>query len=114
MVEYSIVTIPANENAVISEFKNLKQLKGDINVDLEDSREGEGRDKSCEGCDSECDDCKDGDSQGPEQGTEGTESKKAKVDIKVIKKSSRIQKVSSLEEVEQKKLQALYVKMWGV
>ena len=97
LIEYSIVTIPANEEAVMTEVKSVKN-----NEELEVKEEPKVEVKE-------------------EPKVEELEVKEVKevkeepkIEIKVVKRGSKVKKVSTLKEREAKKLKDLYLKLWGV
>ena len=106
LLEYSVVTIPANEEAVINEIKSCKKeevIKSieDIEENIEDIEDiEENIEVSEENIEKE------------ENLVEKEETKK--ISIKVVKRGSNIKRISTLQEREQEKLKNAYRKLWGV
>lgn len=104
LVEYSVVTIPANEDAVITEVKAVKGEEKEtkaaapgLQSPVETTGEATGEapkkkeDKSLP--------------PAPEDG---------KIEIKILKRASNIRKVATADQVKCRKAQDLYLKLWGI
>jgi phage head maturation protease len=86
LLEYSVVTIPANEEAVINEIKSCKkeEVIESIEENIEDSIDLVEKEET------------------------------NKISIKVVKKGNSVKRISTLAEREQEKLRNAYIKLWGV
>jgi len=139
LIEYSIVTVPANENAVISEIKALKEdveeafpeteevdeetVFEEIPLDLDKKDiETEEEEEKIETKEVEEEEVitKSEDEpieQEPQVETEENIEVKAEVKtptIKVIKRHSKIKKVSSKKDKETEQMKKIYKSLWGV
>lgn len=88
MVEYSIVTIPANEEAVINEVKSAHHCKVEREAPEADPKQEEA-----------AEDRKDAGNSA--------------IEIKVVKRASCIKKIDTAKDREQRKLRGLYLSLWG-
>lgn len=84
LLEYSIVTIPANEEAVINEIKICKEQQELIEETSESSVKSEIKQEN------------------------------PQVKIKIVKRAKSINKLSTLKEREQERLKEAFLKLWGV
>jgi len=103
MVELSVVTIPSNMHAVITE---VKKLKTETNLDPVGKTQGAGKitEKKAE---------PNLDPIGKTQGKEKIVEKKS-IEIKKVGRAAHsIKKVSSMEAVRQKQLSEIFLKNWG-
>jgi phage head maturation protease len=93
LLEYSVVTIPANEEAVINEIKSCK--KEEVIESIENSQENI--------------------EENIEDSIDLVEKEETnKISIKVVKKGNSVKRISTLAEREQEKLRNAYIKLWGV
>lgn len=100
LLEYSVVTIPANEEAVINEIKSCKKEEVIKNIENIEENIEVSEENIEENIESE------------ENLVEKEETKK--ISIKVVKKGSSIKRISTLQEREQEKLRNAYRKLWGI
>ena len=91
MVEYSIVTVPSNEEAVINEVKAAKQ-------EIEEKSHTSAESATLP----------------PEEPAADEQPETKGFEIKVVKRASTIKKVMTAAQREQKRLQAVYESLWGI
>lgn len=109
MVEYSIISIPSNEDAVMLEIKAAKHGKVEEKVT-------EQPESSEEELKAEVDEFAAVPEVRREPDAEAEPEKKeiSRVEIKVLKRATRINKITTVKELEAKRLQKAYLKLWGV
>jgi len=140
LLEYSIVTIPANEEAVINEIKNIKDNKK-VTKEITEPRvssQTEGLPKSTQArhseevIEEEVIEEEVIEEEVIEEVTEEEEIEEliiedeeeeeeeelfeeiTKVNIKVIKRSNNIKRISTLKEREEERLKKAYQSLWGI
>lgn len=85
LVETSVVSIPANKNAVALEIKSIEN-----SIENKDEKQDENKSDIQE------------------------RTNEYKSEIKLISKASTINKISSIEEENQKRLKEMYIQLWGI
>lgn len=108
MVEYSIVTIPANEDAVIAEVKSAKNSIDKVEKKQSTSSDDQNPvDKAKEILSK-----KKGELSTKKSETDEKKEKFSKVTL--VRRAPSIKLIATKEELETKKLQEIYLRLWGV
>jgi len=98
LLEYSIVTIPANEEAVIQEIKAIKAEKQEKSQELAQELAQESPEVA----------------QELQEKSQKIVEENKKSSIKVIKRANNIKRLSTAKQREQERLKQAYLKLWGV